>query len=248
MSDISFDFSGRHVLVTGTSRGIGAATARAFLDAGAKVSGVSRSPMDDTQDHDRALWIAADLTENDAAGHVVAAAKARFGPIDIAVHNVGGSIGVRDVLAPSADWHRVMQLNLGIAIDLNNLIVPEMVERGWGRLVHLSSRSGIDMTGAPAYSAAKAALNAYVVSLGRAYADKGVLANGIMPNAVVSPGNNWEKAEQNNPERVRQFLETRQAIQRLAVPQDIIPAVLYLSSSANCFMTGTTILVDGGAR
>ena len=248
MSDIAFDFTGRHVLITGASRGIGAAAARAFLEAGASVTGVARTIAEDAPSSDRSFWIASDLMEEGSAGDVVDQARTRFGPVDIAIHNVGGSIGVRDVLASSADWRRVWQLNLGIAIELNNLIVPEMAARGWGRLVHLSSRSGIDMTGAPAYSAAKAALNSYVVSLGRAFADKGVLANGIMPNAVVSPGNNWEKAQQNNPERVRHFLENRQAIQRLAVPGDILPAILFLSSGANTFMTGTTILVDGGAR
>jgi NAD(P)-dependent dehydrogenase (short-subunit alcohol dehydrogenase family) len=245
----------RHVLVTGASQGIGRAIAVAFAEAGARVSAVARrteqlatltSELGGTGTGHG--YAAVDLTVPGAAASVVASIVERAGPVEVVVHAAGGSLQMRDLTAPVEDWHKVWQLNVGQAIALNNAVLPVMAERGWGRIVHFSSRAGVDLSGAGAYSAAKAYLNAYVTIMGRAYAAKGVLINGVMPSAIIAAGNAWSKAVVDKPDEVRAFLTEHQTINRLGTPQDLIPFILLLASDDNQFVAGSILSLDGGSK
>lgn len=244
----------RHVLVTGASQGIGRGIAVAFARAGAHVSAVARREPELATLHaelgglGKHGFVAADLTVPDAAERVLAAVIGRAGPLEIVVHAVGGSLGQHDVTAAVGDWQKIWYLNVGHAISLNNLVLPHMADQRWGRIVHLSSRVAVEYGGSGPYAAAKAYLNAYITIMGRAFAERNVLVNGIMPSAIVAPGNAWARAEADKPEAVRRFLAEHQAINRLGTPDDIIPFVLLLASSENRFAAGSVISVDGGSK
>jgi len=161
---------GKRVLITGGSKGIGAAIANEFSDEGCKVSLVARNEDQlqqtinkiggDDGGHD---YIVSDLMETGEPTRVAREIIAKYGTIDIVVHNVGGALGQKDPLGNVEDWNRVWQFNVGIAIEMNAVLIPEMKKQGWGRIVHMSSIYGAmgdqstdSIGGSPAYAAAKA--------------------------------------------------------------------------------------------
>ena len=244
------DLRGRHVLVTGASQGLGADAAKGFAAAGARVSLSARRAKELNEilgelDGDGHRAIVADLMQTGEAVRLAAAAE-NDGPVDIVVHAAGGNMDLRDVFGPSETWQRVWQLNVGSVIDLNNALIPGMRARGWGRVLHFSSRSAVSFAGAPAYAAAKTYLNAYTVMLGRAVAVDGIVVSAVAPGAIAAPGNNWARAEQQWPENVAKYVTEHQAIGRLGRPDDITPFLLFLASDAARFAAGSIIPIDGG--
>lgn len=248
-------FAGRHAVVTGASQGIGRAVAAALAAEGARVSAIARR-RELLQTFIEEIggaagghgYVAVDLTEARAPEAALAAVTQRAGPPEIVVHAVGGSLGVGELTAPPGEWQRVWELNVGQAIAVNNLVLPSMEARGWGRILHFSSRAAVELRSRAPYSAAKAYLNAYVNMLGHAYAAKGVLVNAIMPSAIAAGGNNWARAISEKPDDVRHFLAEHQAINRLGTPQDLLPFILLLVSDDNQFAAGSVLSIDGGSQ
>jgi len=245
------DLAGRHVLITGASQGLGADAASGFATSGARVTLCARraKELDEVrrglEGHDHRALVA-DLGGAGEGARVAAAAEALNGPVDIVVHAAGGNLDLRDVFGPSDAWQRVWQLNVGAVIDLNNALIPGMRARGWGRILHFSSRSTVSLSGAPAYAAAKTYLDAYTVMLGRAVAADGIVVSAVAPGAIAAPGNNWTRAQGQWPENVAKYVAEHQAIGRLGRPDDITPFLLFLASDAARFAAGSIIPVDGG--
>jgi 3-oxoacyl-[acyl-carrier protein] reductase len=248
---VNLGLQGKTVLVTGASQGIGRALAVGLAASGGRIFAVARR-----RDRLESLLaeiggaaaghgcLAIDLCDGQSAPALLSAA----GPVDVIIHAAGGNGGVRDLRAPASDWSKVWQLNVGHAIDVNNAFLGPMLERRWGRIVHLSSRVAVELGGAGPYAAAKAYLNAYVGIMGRELAGKGVLINAIMPSAIAAEGNNWSKALRDKPDGVREFLASHQAIGRLGTPDDLLPFVLLLASDANRFAAGSIVSVDGASH
>ncbi|HVJ52107.1 MAG TPA: SDR family oxidoreductase [Aliidongia sp.] len=248
---MKIDLNGRHALVTGASQGLGADAAIGFARAGAQVTITARrsNALDSVITRLEGAGhgtIAADLLVPGEAARVAAEAERRA-PVDIVVHAAGGNMDARDVFGPSEAWQRVWQLNVGAVIDLNNVLVPGMRARHWGRILHFSSRSTVSLGGAPAYAAAKTYLNAYTIILARAVAADGVVVSAVAPGAVVAPGNNWEKAERQWPENVAKYVAEHQAIGRLGRPGDITPFLIFLASDEARFAAGSIVPIDGGS-
>jgi NAD(P)-dependent dehydrogenase (short-subunit alcohol dehydrogenase family) len=240
----------RKALVTGAGRGIGRAVANHLARAGARVAAVSR-----TEDDLRAFIaehgeshaaVILDLAEDNSAARLTEALGKSFGWPDIVVHNVGGNLGLTDPLCPVAVWRQVMRFNLETAIEINNLVVPHMRARKWGKIVHVSSISAIENHGTIPYCASKAALNAYTRSLGRFLSSDGINVSGVMPGAVRTEGGYWELAERERPEHAARFLAERMAIGRFGTPDEIAAFVVFLCSELSSFVAGSNFVVDGG--
>ena len=245
---------GRRVLVTGGSRSIGRCIALAFAKEGARVGVVAREP-----DHLATLLVEmggpeaghaildADLMPEGAAVSACdSLAEALGGPLDVLVHNLGGTLGIRDPLSSSKEWARVWRYNVGLAIDANNHVIPGMQDRGWGRIIHISSTAARDYRGSSPYAASKAYLNAYVATLGRAMAAGPVVVSGVAPGAIWEPDNTWEDKLRDRPEMVADFLRHHQATGRLGRATEISPFVLLLASDHATFAQGCVLPVDGG--
>ncbi|MGE5417987.1 MAG: SDR family NAD(P)-dependent oxidoreductase [Acidobacteriota bacterium] len=246
---------GKYALVTGATRGLGRAVASALAAEGVKVALVAR-------DKDMLDTVIAELGGS-AMGHVAIPLDlmsqgsgqilhqellSRTGSPDIIVHNLGGTLGIREPLGNSSDYQQVWQFNLGIAIDLNKLFLPAMVEKGWGRIVHVSSLSAVMVDSSLPYATAKAGLNAYIKGLGRELAPSGVVVSGIMPGPFLAEDGHWDRIAREDPERYSKFCYERMAIQRLGTTEEITGIITFLCSQQASFFSGCVVPVDGGMR
>lgn len=246
--------TGKRVLITGASQGLGRAIAVDFAREGCQVAVVARSE-DKLQELVTELGgreaghalLAADLMDEGNPTRTLEKLIEEGGAFDIVVHNVGGTLSVRDPLATMEEWNRVWRFNVGIAIEMNRLAIPPMQEKGWGRVIHISSRSAIDVRGSGPYATAKAYLNAYIESVGRSVAQSGVVVSGVAPGALIAEGGHWDNISKTNPTMRDDFLRHHQAIGRFGTPEEVSPFVLFMASELVKFAATSILPINGGA-
>jgi len=245
--------AGKRVLVTGASQGIGRAIALDFAREHCKVSLVARrekmlqQAVEEMGGAERGhSYCVADLMEEESPTRVVEELTAANGPFDIVVHNIGGTLEVKDPLSPMEQWRRVWQFNVGIAIEMNELLIPPMQKKQWGRVIHISSISAENLRGSGPYGAAKAYLNAYTKVLARGIAQSGVVVSAILPGAIIAEGGHWDNIRKNKPAMMEDFLRHHHAIGRLGTAEEIAPFVLFMASQHVTFGQGALLNVDGG--
>lgn len=241
----------RLALVTGASRGIGRAIAGELAREGARVVLVARTSdaleavrreMASTDKHSA---VAVDLMA-DGGVQKLAEAINKIGDLDIMVHNLGGSAGVFQAFAPVEDWKKVWQFNVGIGHELNRIFVPAMVQRRWGRVVHLSTLSTKTFTGHAAYVSAKCALDGYVKTAGRDVAKDNVIFSAVAPGAIYSEGRYFAKVQKEDPAALEDYFKNHLPIHRLGTAQDVAGVVAFLCSDQASYMAGSIVAVDGG--
>ena len=241
----------RLALVTGASRGIGRALAKELAAEGARVILVARSAdaleavRRQMTEPDRHCTEAVDLMV-DGGVQKLADAVSKLGNLDIIVHNLGGSLQIQQVFAPTDDWKKVWQFNVGICQELNQIFVPPMVKRRWGRIVHLSALSTTTYQGNPAYVSSKCALEAYVKSISREVSRHNVIVSAVAPGAIAVEGRYFAKIEKEDPAALEKYLNDHLPIGRLGKPQDVAGAVAFLCSEQASYMAGAVVAVDGG--
>lgn len=247
--------SGKRVLVTAGSQGLGRTTALAFAREGCRVAVISRNQeklatlLNEMGGEEKGhVVLTTDLMQAGEPERALRALTAAGDGFDIVIHNIGGTLGLKDPLAASEQWAQVWRFNVGIAIEINNLIIPAMAERGWGRVIHVSSTAAETGNGAAPYAAAKAYLNTYVKAVGRNFAPTGVVLSAVMPGAFEAEGGHWEKIRLGNPTMLADFLCHHQAIGRLGRPEEIAAFLLFMASSHATFSPGAVVAVDGGGR
>jgi len=244
-----FDLTGRVSLVTGASRGIGAATARVLAAAGSDLVLLGRDEAalgavsDAVHGLGRsALTFAADIAQPDAPGKAVQAALDRFGRLDILVNNAGvnhaGSIEQVD----EDTWQGILATNLSAAYRVCRAAVGPMRERGWGRMINIASITAQTggVSGSVAYSAAKGGLLAMTRTLARDGAPHGITANAVAPGQIDTGMGRAIGTE------ARQRLEATIPLGRLGTPDEVAYAILFLASEEASYITGTTLDVNGG--
>ncbi len=242
-----FSLEGRTALVTGASRGIGAATARALDRAGARVALAARS-VDALEAiaadlaHDPVV-LPADLGAADAPTMLAHAVLDAFGSIDIVVNNAAIAARLPTVELDADLIDSMYAVNVRAPLLLIAALLPSMIERHSGSIVNLSSVSGV--VGTPrraAYAATKGALDAATRSLAMELGPHGIRVNSIAPGVVDTAL--WEKNKA-IPGVVEQ-IDAQTALRRWAQPEDIADAIVFLASDAARFVTGETIAADGG--
>jgi len=245
----AFSLPGKVAIVTGAGRGIGAATARTYADAGADLVLAARTKEQlDTVADDirakgrRALVIPCDVNENEAVEDIVAQAMNEFGRIDIVVNNAGGSMP-RPFMDTSAGYlERAFHFNVTTAFVLTKAAAPHLLASGSGAVVNISSAIGrLRDRGFVAYGTAKAALTHMTRLMAADLAPK-VRVNAI---AVGSVATSALEIVLDNQE-IHDEMVRRTPVKRLGVPEDIAYCALYLASDAGSFVTGKLFEVDGG--
>jgi 3-oxoacyl-[acyl-carrier protein] reductase len=251
----------KRVLITGASRGIGAEIARHFAKEGCKLSLIAR----DRKNLEAVLkgigtiegghdYLEINLRDPGAPTEAVKELLSRHEIIDIVIHNVGGALGIKDPLAKVNDWLEVWKFNVGIAMEINALLIPTMKGNKWGRIVHISSMNAVTggtmvepYGGSPAYNCAKAYLNMYVKTLGREMAKDNVIISAVMPGTILSKGKHYDKLQKKNPQLVKEFLDHHHAIGRFGKAEEIAPFVLILCSTHASYAAGSLLSIDGGS-
>lgn len=244
-----FGLHGRTALVTGGSSGIGRAIAGALADAGARVIIAARTEANVVQaaaEIERAggsaVGIVADLSTRSGA-HALADAALDAGAIDIVVNSAG--INLRPPLADLSEeeWDRTMAVNLDAPFVLGQRCAPGMIERGYGRFIHLSSQQAHrPFASSGAYGVSKAGVEALARSQAEAWSAHGVTANALIPGFVMTALNRRLSSE---PATVA-ALAARTLVGRNGLPEDFCGAAVFLASPASAYVTGQAIAVDGG--
>ncbi len=243
----AFSLEDRTAVVTGASRGIGAAIATALDAAGARVALVARSADDLAAvaaglEHE-AVVIAVDLAEPDAPTTVAAAALAALGRVDVLVNNAALGVRTDSTELDGSTIDRIHQLNVRNLLLLTTALVPQMVEQGRGSVINVSSVSS--QVGTPrrsAYAASKGAVDALTRSLAMEYGPHGIRFNAVAPGVIVT--SMWER-NRAVPGVIEQ-VEAQIALRRWGLPDDVADVVVFLASDAARYVTAQTIEVDGG--
>jgi len=248
---------GFRALVTGGTRGIGAAIAATLARRGANVVISARAPADELPDG--VQLVLADASTTEGTKHLAAEAEALLDEVDILVNNAGGGGPFPGGTAtiPDSEWEAALAANLLSAVRLDRLLVPGMRARGRGAVVHISSNSARQPAGQLAhYAAAKAALTNYAKSLALEAAPDGVRVNTVSPgmtrtSAVEGVLATLAAAQDTDVETVLEMLITQMGgipLGRPGNPNDIAELVAFLVSDRASWITGSDFAIDGGMR
>lgn len=253
------DFTDRRVLVTGSTAGIGFAAAKTFLDAGASVLINGRSEtsvaaaVDRLRDHGKRIdGFAGDLSDEYACRKL----KSEHPSFDILINNLGIFEPQDYFQVPDSEWLRFFQTNVMSGVRLSRAYAPAMVERGWGRIVFVSSESAVNIPSDMIhYGLTKTAQLSLSRGLAKRLSGTGVTVNSVLPGPTLSEG----VAEMLEPERARtgrdieqvaaDFVSTHRAssiIRRAASVQEVANMIVYVSSQQASATTGAALRVDGG--
>jgi 3-oxoacyl-[acyl-carrier protein] reductase len=244
------------VLVAGSSRGIGLATARAFLAEGSRtvVTGRDEDALEQVRASlvseagpERVMAQPGDLRDPDVITALLASIDERWGRLDCLVANIGTGRGTPGWDLAEQDWHRLFEENFSSAYRLVQQVLPSMIRSRQGSIVLVASIVGLESTPAPLpYSAAKAALLSYAKNLAREVGRHDVRVNAVAPGNVLFPGGSWERHLAERHDEVMRQIETDVPLRRFGGPEEIADAIVFLSSDRAAFITGSCLVVDGG--
>jgi glucose 1-dehydrogenase len=245
MSDL-FDLSGRRALVTGASRGIGAALAQALATSGASVAVHGREAgveLEASAARVGGVALAADLADAEACIDLARRAEAALGGVDILVLNASYEVRGEWKAVGVADIDLQMAVNFRSSLLLSQALGPAMAGRGWGRIIALGSIQEVKPNPAlMVYAAAKAAQVNMMTSLARELGPAGVTVNTLSPGAIATDRNAGVLSDPDYRRRV----ESQIPAGRIGRPDDCVGACLLLASDAGAYVNGAVLRVDGG--
>ncbi|MGE0665646.1 MAG: SDR family NAD(P)-dependent oxidoreductase [Sphingomonadales bacterium] len=249
------------VFIAGASRGIGRAMAEAFAREGARVAitGRTEESLEEARGalaaiagKDNVVAVAGDMTKSADIGRSLDRTEAKLGAIHCAVANVGIGRAPLGVDVSDDDWDADIAQNLTGSMFLARDAIKRMLkctpeDRAGASVILISSIAGVDAMGTPIpYAATKAAINHAACAMAKLVGKDGIRVNAIAPGNILFPGGGWEKITSGRPEAWQRWIDREVALKRFGKVEEIADAALWLASDRASFVTGATIVVDGG--
>ena len=240
--------AGRVALVTAATRGIGLGIAQALAAEGARVAVAARTAADVKRVADSlgGFGVEADLLTAEGCETAVAETERVLGPVEILVNNLGTRSGTSWQDTGPDEFESAFAGNVGVSVRMSKLVLPGMVQRGWGRILVISSIWGREAGGPPAYNAAKAGEISFVTSLGREVAARGVTVNCVAPGSILFEGGGWHRRVRQDPAAMEEFVRREMPLGRFGTVPEVASVVAFLCSARASLVNGACVSVDGG--
>jgi len=252
---MDMDLSGKIALVTGSSRGLGLASARALAKEGCQIGLCARGAdqlefaLEEVRSiangRDAVTAIPVDLSTIEGVEAAVKQTVNQFGGLDILVNNVGVARGADLLETSDAEWQTGFDHTLFPAIRASRLAVPHMRRRGGGAIIIIASIWGRESGGRMVYNAVKAAEISLAKALARQLAVDNIRVNSVAPGSILFPGGSWDRRRLADPEGLAEFIRRELPFGRLGRPEEVGEVVAFLASSRASWISGASITVDG---
>lgn len=245
----------RVAIITGSSRGLGLASAKALAEQECRVTicGRTQSTLDDARARlvrvrgrdDGVLAVNADVTTEKGVRAVIDQTVETFGAIDVLVNNVGAAGGGGLLETSDAEWQAAIDQTLVPAVRASRLVVPHMRQRGGGAIIIIASIYGREAGGRMTYNAVKAAEISLAKSLAQQLAPSNIRVNSVSPGSILFEGGSWWKRQQADPGGIAEFVKRELPFGRFGRPEEVGDVVAFLASPRASWISGTSIVVDG---
>jgi 3-oxoacyl-[acyl-carrier protein] reductase len=245
---MDLQLQGKAAIVTGSSRGLGLASAKALAAEGCRVCLCARGQEALEQaasEVPNAITVAADLSTPDGAARVVDGTLAAFGAIDILVNNVATAKGTDIVNTGDGEWQEAFDQTLFPAIRMSRHVVPHMRQHGGGSIIMIASIWGRESGGRMVYNAVKAAEISLAKAMAQQLAKDNIRVNSVAPGSILFPGGSWEKRQKADPAGIAEFIKTELPFGRFGRAEEVGDAVAFLASPRASWISGSCVTVDG---
>ena len=242
-------------IVTGSSRGLGLASARALVAEGCRVCICGRGSEQLAEGAleveaaarrpNMVMAVQADVSTAEGIALVVDRTVETFGGVDILVNNVGRAAGADLLDTTDAEWQAALDQTLFPAIRASRLAVPHMKRRGGGVIIMIASIWGRESGGRMTYNAVKAAEISLAKALAQQLAPMNIRVNSVAPGSILFPGGSWHKRQQSDPQGIADFLKRELPFGRFGRADEVASVVTFLASSRASWVSGASITVDG---
>jgi 3-oxoacyl-[acyl-carrier protein] reductase len=254
---MDLELTDKIAIVTGSSKGLGLATARALVEEGCRVTICARGEaklneaaaglkaLAGANGPARVLAVAADLATVEGVETVVARTVETFGALDILVNNVGVARGAGIVDTSDAEWQESFDQTLFPAVRASRLAVPQMRKRGGGAIVMIASIWGRESGGRMTYNAVKAAEISLAKAMAQQLARDNIRVNSVAPGSIRFPGGSWDRRVQDDPDGMADFVRRELPFGRFGRPEEVGAVVAFLVSARASWISGASVTVDG---
>jgi 3-oxoacyl-[acyl-carrier protein] reductase len=252
---MDLELSGKVAIVTGSSKGIGFAIARALLEEGCRITICARGEerLGDAVAElrnvpggsERVLAVQADLATDKGVADVVFRTTETFGGLDILVNNVGLAKGSDIVGTSDVEWSEAINQTLFPAIRASRLAIPHLRRRGGGSIVMITSIWGRESGGRMTYNAVKAAETSLAKSMAQQLAPDNIRVNSVAPGSILFPGGSWDRRQKESPDEIADFVRRELPFGRFGRPEEVGAVVAFLVSPRASWISGASVPVDG---